>query len=196
MPLAFESRSHGTLAFGFFNIDSDMLLLDRLFFFSTEFAGQLSSLARAPADRPFTAAWEGYHIKRPEDIGDLMNAIHGIRFSGFLGDVYKRFPFPEDPSMFRQKPGGTGTRRTIEGMIQRYAKPEEILLNVNRPGDEVKIGPYTFSRNVFQDMVIYVWLGGYPRWTQDAPPGYIREMKQHIASSAHPVFEGISFNVR
>jgi len=28
MPLAFESLSHGTIAFGFFNIESDMLLLE------------------------------------------------------------------------------------------------------------------------------------------------------------------------
>ena len=34
MPLAFESLSHGTVPFGFFNIDSDTLLLDRYFFFA------------------------------------------------------------------------------------------------------------------------------------------------------------------
>ena len=28
MPLAFDSISHGSIAFGFFNIESDMLLLD------------------------------------------------------------------------------------------------------------------------------------------------------------------------
>jgi hypothetical protein len=33
MPLTFESISHGTIAFGFFNIDSDMLLLEKYFFF-------------------------------------------------------------------------------------------------------------------------------------------------------------------
>lgn len=33
MPLSFESRSHGPVAFGFFNIESDMLLLERTFFF-------------------------------------------------------------------------------------------------------------------------------------------------------------------
>ncbi len=32
MPLSFESRSHGPVAFGFFNIESDMLLLERTFF--------------------------------------------------------------------------------------------------------------------------------------------------------------------
>jgi hypothetical protein len=31
MPLAFQSLSHGTITFGFFNIESDMLLLDRYF---------------------------------------------------------------------------------------------------------------------------------------------------------------------
>jgi len=196
MPLAFESTSHGTLAFGFFNIDSDMLLLDRLFFFSTEFARHLSNLAHAPADLPFTATWEGYYIKRSEDIGDLMNAIHGIRCSGFLGDVYKRFPFPEDSGMFRQKPEGTTTRSTMEKIIQRFAKPEKIFLNVKGPENDVEIGPYKFSRKVFQDMVLYVWLGGYPRWTEGSPPAYIREMKQHIETSDHPVYQGISFNVR
>lgn len=37
MPLAFESLSHGTIAFGFFNIESDMLLCDRYFLFADEF---------------------------------------------------------------------------------------------------------------------------------------------------------------
>jgi hypothetical protein len=195
MPLAFKSTNHGTIAFGFFNIDSDMLLLDRCFFFSTEFAKHMSDLARAPSDRPFTAVWEGYYIDRPQDIGNLMNAIHGIEFSGFIGEVYKLFPFPQDSRMFRQKPEGTTARPAIERIIHRFAEPEKILLNVNRPGDEVvEISRYKFSRKVFQDMVIYVWLGGYPRWTKDSPPGYIREMKQHVESSAHPVFKGISFS--
>jgi hypothetical protein len=34
MPLAFESLSHGIIAFGFFNIESDMLILDRYFLFA------------------------------------------------------------------------------------------------------------------------------------------------------------------
>jgi hypothetical protein len=37
MPLAFESMSHGTIAFGFFSIDSDMLLLEQYFLFGSEF---------------------------------------------------------------------------------------------------------------------------------------------------------------
>jgi hypothetical protein len=31
MPLAFDTLSHGKIAFGFFNIESDMLLLEQYF---------------------------------------------------------------------------------------------------------------------------------------------------------------------
>ncbi len=35
MPISFPSKSHGQIPIGFFNIETDMLLLDRYFFFST-----------------------------------------------------------------------------------------------------------------------------------------------------------------
>jgi hypothetical protein len=196
MPLAFESTTHGTIAFGFFNIDSDMLLLDRCFFFSTQFATWMTELARSPSGSPFTAVWEIYHINRPEEIGNLMNAIHGIEFSGFIGEVYKIFPFPENSSLFRQKPRGTATRPTIERIMSRFSMPEKIFFNVNGQGDKIHVGRYEFSRKVFQDMIVYVWLGGYPRWTDNSPPDYIQEMKELLDSSSHPAFEGISFKVR
>ncbi|MGD2186296.1 MAG: hypothetical protein PVI71_09215 [Desulfobacterales bacterium] len=44
MPLAFESLSHGSIAFGFFNIETDMLLLEN-YFYSKRF-----SLIDAPFD--------------------------------------------------------------------------------------------------------------------------------------------------
>jgi hypothetical protein len=33
MPLAFRATSHGMVVFGFFNVETDLLLLDRLFLF-------------------------------------------------------------------------------------------------------------------------------------------------------------------
>ena len=45
MPLAFQSKSHGSVAFGFFHIETDMLLLDRCFFFCTDFCRVLSEMA-------------------------------------------------------------------------------------------------------------------------------------------------------
>ncbi|MBC8441147.1 MAG: hypothetical protein H8D87_15855 [Deltaproteobacteria bacterium] len=40
MPLSFTSKSHGNIAFGFFNIESDMLLLEKYFFFADGFKTQ------------------------------------------------------------------------------------------------------------------------------------------------------------
>ncbi|MEJ2023744.1 MAG: hypothetical protein P8Y00_01760, partial [Deltaproteobacteria bacterium] len=45
MPLAFESLSHGTGAFGFFNIASDMLLLEHYFFFAEDFCAWIVDMA-------------------------------------------------------------------------------------------------------------------------------------------------------
>ncbi len=45
MPLEFQSLSHGPIAFGFFNIESDMLLLEHYFFFASEFCKYISDLS-------------------------------------------------------------------------------------------------------------------------------------------------------
>ena len=37
MPISFPSKSHGQIPIGFFNIETDMLLMDHYFFFSTDF---------------------------------------------------------------------------------------------------------------------------------------------------------------
>ena len=58
MPLAFESLSHGTIAFGFFNIESDMLLLDRYFLFAEDFCSYLKNIAQAVGDQPYHTRWK------------------------------------------------------------------------------------------------------------------------------------------
>jgi hypothetical protein len=44
MPLLFKSVSHGDLAFGFFNIETDMLLLNGYFFFASDFCRHVATL--------------------------------------------------------------------------------------------------------------------------------------------------------
>ena len=53
MPLAFESLSHGTIAFGFFNIDSDMLLLDKYFLFGSDFCEHIVAMAEGIHEKVF-----------------------------------------------------------------------------------------------------------------------------------------------
>jgi hypothetical protein len=58
-PLLFESVSHCGLAFGFFNIETDMLLLDDYFFCASDFCRHVTDLARQHADKPYRSAWDG-----------------------------------------------------------------------------------------------------------------------------------------
>lgn len=183
MPLSFESVSHGTIAFGFFNIDSDMLLLDRYFFFSTHFCRHVEALAALDTPQPFTTAWEGYVISSPEAIGDLMGAIHGIRYTGFIGEVYRRFPFPRREADFKQKPEGDQTQGLMRAIIQKYGMPVDVRLAFDPDLDPIGIGPYQFTWVQFNALIQYVWEGGYPRWRDESPPPYVMRMKTALEKS-------------
>jgi len=177
MPLAFESISHGAIAFGFFNIDSDMLLLDRYFFFSTAFCGYMVDIATCEPGESKILPWQVYHIPDPERIGDLMGAIHGVHFSGFLGEVYEKYPFPQDEADFKQKPEGTRTQDIVEAIMGKYGKPAEILFTMDEARNEAAIGPYRFRKDGFQALIQYVWQGGYPRIKINSDPTY--KFSQH-----------------
>jgi hypothetical protein len=195
MPLAFESISHGTIAFGFFNIDSDMLLLDRYFLFSTQFCCHIEEIAACGPNEPKELPWQIYHIPDPEKIGDLMGAIHGVHFSGFIGDVYKRYPFPEREADFKQKPEGTRTQDIIEAIIEKYAKRIQVPFMVDETQRAVTIGPYRFSRGQFQALIRYVWQGGYPRWKDEQRPDYVLAMRDRIDASDSLLFQGLELSL-
>jgi hypothetical protein len=193
MPLAFESASHGQIAFGFFNIESDMLLLENYFFFADEFCALVGRIADSnPAER-FETLCQAYHIARREDIGDLMGAIDGVRFTGFIGETYRRYPFPQRQKDFKQKPEGSETQAVFREMVEKYANQVEIPFAADPSGSEVSVGEYRFTRSSFQEMIQYVWAGGYPRWKDNVRPGYVTAMKETIEKSGHWVFEGLQF---
>ena len=191
MPLAFQSISHGTIAFGFFNIDSDMLLLDRYFFFATEFCRHLIEIAEKNPQGSYETSWEVYNISDPEDIGDLMGAIHGIHYTGFIGEVYRMFPFPERPEDFKQRPEGASTRDKIEEIIKKFAGSFQITFVIGQETEEVSVGPYRFTRTGFQELIKYVWQGGYPRWKDEIRPDYVVAMKDKIGLSSCGIFSGL-----
>lgn len=194
MPLAFESISHGTIAFGFFNIESDMLLLDRYFLFSTDFCRYMEAISEWNAGKSQEMNWQGYEIPDAEKVGDLMGAIHGYHFTGFLGDVYRKFPFPQKEEGFKQKPEGTQTQDTMKSIIKPYGAPVEMPFVQNDSQTEAAIGRYRFSRASFQALIRYVWQGGYPRWRDEQRPDYVISMKEKIAKSKNPLFEGLELS--
>ncbi len=184
MPLAFPSVNRGEVAFGFFNVDSDMLLLEQHFFFADAFCARVGDLAGAFAGEAVESVLAGHVIARPEDVGDLMGAIHGVRFTGFLGDTYRRYPFPARPEDFKQQPEGHETRDVLLGLIEPYAESAAILFRADPVAGEVAIGDVRFTRAVFQDLVAYVWRGGWPRWRDEVRPDYVLAMQDAIAARA------------
>jgi hypothetical protein len=193
MPLAFQSLSHGQIAFGFFNIETDMLLLDIHFFFADDFCRAVGELAGREGAPAVPASLDAYTLQ-PHRIGNLMGSIHGIDLSGFIGDVYRLYPFPKEEEKFKQQPEGSRNRATIEDMIQKYAGLRPIFITCDPVRDTVDIGGYTFQREEFHRLIQYVWAGGYPRWRDGVRPDYVIEMKQTIERSTNPVFTGINFN--
>ena len=191
MPLAFDSISHGTIAFGFFNIDSDMLLMEHYFFFAPEFCEYISVIAERDGKDDYGTLWKVYYIKNAEDIGDLMSAIHGVRYTGFIGELYRRFPFPERPEDFKQKPEGFKNRAVVEAIIGEYAEVRHIPFTIDERAQEVGIGAYRFTRTSFQELIKYVWRGGYPRWKDEVRPDYVLTMKSKIVRNRNGLFEGI-----
>lgn len=189
MPLAFSSLSHGTIAFGFFNIESHMLLLEDYFFFADEFCSNVSKLAQNPAGTEIQQNWPIFHFEDRTAIGDLMGAIQGARFTGFLGDVYRRFPFPSAVEEFKQNPGEDRTRETMIAMIEKYGRRREMVFPADLSRKRITLGNYHFDRDRFQALVRYVWQGGYPRWRDNAPPDYVRAMKSAVDRGAGAFFE-------
>jgi hypothetical protein len=191
MPLAFDSLSHGTMAFGFFNIESDMLLCDRYFMFADNFCDNLKDMCELNEEGSYQAKWLVRIIESDADIGDLMGAIHGIRYSGFLGDLYRRFPFPQNPADFKQNSRGYETQSQVSEIIAAYARLSEIIVAIPPGGREIKIGEYQFSRTQFQELVKYVWRGGYPRWKNETRPAYVTALRDKILKQPKGIFEDL-----
>ena len=194
MPLAFNSLSHGEIAFGFFNIETDLLLLDNYFIFASDFCNYIEAIAQSAPGKDVRAEWEVYTL-RNEQIGNLAGAIHGVDLRGFIGDVYRIYPFPRETKDFAQNPDGHRTRDAVKGVIERYERASRVQVIVDATASTVEIGDYLFSKEQFHELLHYVWVGGYPKWKEGVRPDYVLRMKDRVAASGHPLFEGFSASI-
>jgi len=191
MPLAFDTLSHGLVAFGFFNIDTDLLLLERYFFFASDFCDLLTRLAGEDAAGPTEQTWPAHYIPDPAGVGDLQGAIHGVRYTGFIGEVYRRFPFPARPEDFRQQPEGWRNRDEVESLLTRHARRIEIPFVVEAGAEAVALADYLFTRPGFHALLRYVWQGGWPRWRDGERPDSVEALHAALARSDHALFAGL-----
>lgn len=188
MPLAFQSASHGRIAFGFFNIHTDLLLLEDQFFFANRFCRMVGEIsARRGELETFIPGWI---IDSGRDIGDLHGAIRGSDLSGFIGATYAQWPFPRREADFRQLPEGVDNRPATREMVKQFGRRADIAVRVDG-GAGVAIGPFTFDRLAFMELVRYVWVGGMPRWKNDVRPGYVDRMGGQAVASDHPLLAGL-----
>jgi hypothetical protein len=121
-----------------------------------------------------------------------MGAIHGIRHTGFMGELYRCFPFPPKAQDFKQNPQGFRTQSQVSEIITKYAEPLEIDVLVDNTRAEIQVGDYRFSSAQFQALIDYVWCGGYPRWKDETRPAYVSAMRDKLMRSRKGLFEGIN----
>lgn len=192
MPLGFDSLSHGTIAFGFFNIESDMLLCDRYFLYADRFCRYVEAIAEHGTDCTYHARWQVQFIESTEGIGDLPGAIQGVRHTGFIGELYRFFPFPDRAQDFKQNPKGSKTQARVSEIIANYAESQEIPVVLTPGRGEIQIGVYRFSSLQFQELIKYVWRGGYPGWKDEIRPGYVTDMRAKILRHCNGILDGIN----
>ena len=190
MPLSFESTSHGPVAFGFFNIDVDLLLLDRSLFYADEFAAVVGQVAGATGEVAVEGSFPGHRAPDARSLGNTMGAIHGFDRGGLIGAIYERFPFPARPEDFRQDPEGAQNRGSVTDLLETWTSPVTHRLAVDPRARAVALAGVTFTWPWFRELVAYVWRGGYPRWRDERRPEYMVPMRRTVEESSHPLFEG------
>ncbi len=174
MPLAFPSLSHGTVAFGFFNIETDMLLLQDLFFFAEDLCAALVELLQLLHQEQTATTLRGWRIRGRERVGDLHGAIAGQDLSGFIGATYRRWPFPADPAGFKQNPEGFRTRAEVEALIRPLGAERSLALALDH--GQARLAEYRFDAAGFAGLLAYVDRGGHPRWRDERRPAYVQRM--------------------
>jgi hypothetical protein len=167
-----------------------MILLNQHFLFAEDFCHHISKAARAN-ENVFKTSWEVYSFQNREDIGNLMGAIHGFDYCGFIGEVYKLYPFPRQQEDFKQNPEGFKTRSLIESIIQKYVSPKIITFKINQRFEQIAIGEYLFDKCSFHELIRYIWVGGFPRWKDSIRPNYVMEMKKRIDESRNSILDGL-----
>ena len=93
----------------------------------------------------------------------------------------------------RKNPTGFQTQSQVAEIIAKYAEPLEIGVAVNNVRGTIQIGDYRFSSPQFQELINYVWRGGYPRWKNEIRPAYVSAMQDKILRAPKGIFEGIRF---
>lgn len=189
MPLGHRSLSHGVVAFGFFNVDTDCLLLNNVFFFASDFCAWVQRWATEGP--PQEERVPVYVIHNQSDIGNLHWSIQGHDHHGFIPHVHRIYPFPAAPEDFKQKPEGWQVRDVIEPILREYASLEDMVVRFDEAKGLIHLGEFIFDRSGFRELLDYVWRGGMPMWRANERPQYVLDMIEAVRTSPYWPFQGM-----
>ena len=165
MPISFDTLSHGEIPIGFFNIESDMFLIHNHFIFANDLCSAITEWTKGTEN--ISTELKMYIISDQNDIGNLMGAINGITFTGFIGELYQLYPFPEKNEDFKQNPEGYRTRKKVEEIIIKYSKQVPVAIEIRKEDQTISIGEFKFNKEQFHEVIAYIWRGGMPRWRDE-----------------------------
>jgi len=191
MPLGFHSMSHGVIAFGFFNIETDLLLMGQHVFWCRDFCELITDLAGTEPHKWFQAWLKTWYVASPADLGDLHGAIAGRSQHGLMGEIYRRWPFPQDTAGFKQKPAGAAPQSEVQGIIERFGQDQELKVNADLETAMLAVGEYEFSPEGTRALVDYVWRGGMPGWLGGERPDYLWEAAANWRQAISPFVAGL-----
>lgn len=173
MPLGFRSINRGVVAFGFFHIETHLMLLEDHVFWCRDFCELFTDLARTEAQSKFTARLPGWRMSAPGALGDLHGAIAGRSHTGLIGELYCRWPFPQDPAGFRQKPVGAAPPQEAAALADEYGQATSWEVSADPQAGELVIDDFRFDAPGARALAGYVWRGGMPGWQEGRRPDYL-----------------------
>lgn len=182
MPHEFPTVGHHAVPFGFFNTKTDLLLLQKRFFFADDFCTCVSTLAAAGESSG--AALPCWRVDHPAMIGDLNGAIRGDYHKGFIGAVYARWPFPKRKADFKQDPDGYQTREEVTTLIEHVGVDEKLAVRWNHK--VVTLGTVALALPDFAAMLEHLQQGP-PPWRDDRMPDYLSEMLAELKKLDSPL---------
>jgi hypothetical protein len=191
MPLGFHCLSHGAIAFGFFNIETDLLLMHQHVFWCRDFCVLVSDLAKTEPRKWFQARLNAWFLPSQADLGDLHGSIAGRTHYGLIGETYRLWPFPRDLADFHQKSVGAAAKKEVQEMVDRFGQPQELEVVADAENVVLSLGEYQFNPTGVRALADYVWRGGMPGWLGGERPDYLWEAASVWRQAVSPFVAGL-----
>jgi hypothetical protein len=186
MPLGFNTLNRGVIAFGFFNVQIDMLLCDRYFTFASDWCEWVIDWATT---EPEPLVNKKMYVAEYRDMGNLGLAIQGVDTSGLIGKTHIPWPFPRRQEDFKQQPEGWQNRAQAEEIAREFADFRDVPYRFDKELGTVGVGDYTFDKLGFRELILYVWRGGMPMWRDEVRPQYVLDMMDAVKKSQVWLFQ-------